>query len=663
MAFSHHKLEVGGDQSAGAITTYLADPQSKTGEYYSESSRAPMRWAASDRAKAFLGLGDHVELWKVESLLRGQHPLTGELIRRFGPTQTMIGGIDVTLSPAPKSVSVLWALADPELKRQIEGMVVGAVAGAIAAMTKHVPLVRERYGPGKNDVRAIKANDVVAVQALHTTARLSEKGDIPDPQLHLHTVLFSDLRENGQLRAIDSLLILRYRSEVDAEAQASLAWKLEQAGFEVERIPIFGKGDHIKRIGWELKGIPPSLIEAMSGRSREIADLSRKYREETGRAAEGPAWERYVNDARGPKSRKSAAEMHAAWQAEAEEHGLVPVQVRQLAAEAEVRSWSWSDPGPESERADQLRKEILHDLCRDHALVPERHLDALTQWRAIGLLSPYVAGTVVAKMFGDGDLLRTSEGQVTTLEVLAQEQRANRALKTLLDQDPSAPISTERLEREFDRAKEDGRPFDLGQREAIALALSGARFVSIAGPAGTGKGYAGKAMVDLWHEQGRHVYALAVAGRTAQQAGHDTGAEPMTLDGLHAQLRSHALHLDRSDVLLVDEAAMIDHERYANLLEDAAYNRATVVQIGDDAQLNPVGPGGLWTIFHGLVGAVGAATELRVVHRARNPYVSGRGPAPPLRDPPAAPPGHGHPVVGQQSGWRDAGGHLERRAR
>ncbi|MBJ7611921.1 MAG: AAA family ATPase [Candidatus Dormibacteraeota bacterium] len=212
---------------------------------------------------------------------------------------------------------------------------------------------------------------------------------------------------------------------------------------------------------------------------------------------------------------------------------------------------------------------------------------------------------------------------------MAQEQRAERALRRLVQGGPGPTVDQERLDAKLREAEERERPFDPGQREAIALALSGARFVSIAGPAGTGKGYASRAMVDLWREQGRRVFALAVAGRTTQQAAHDSGAKPMTLDALTARMKPRwsppaiefppPFQLRKSDVLLVDEAAMIDHERYANLLETAANARATVVQVGDDKQLNPVGPGGLWTLFHAMAGEQGTATELRQIHRARNP--------------------------------------------
>src|SRR5262249_29045771 len=70
------------------------------------------------------------------------------------------------------------------------------------------------------------------------------------------------------------------------------------------------------------------------------------------------------------------------------------------------------------------------------------------------------------------------------------------------------------------------------------------------------------------------------------------------------------------DVLLVDEASMVDHKRYARLLEAVASSEATLVQIGVDRQLSPVGPGGLWTVIHRRAQEAERAVELRVVQRS-----------------------------------------------
>jgi conjugative relaxase-like TrwC/TraI family protein len=621
MAASHKKITIGAGQSAADAVAYLANPQA-TGDYYSESDHAFMRWIASDHARAVLGLDDRVALWKLERLLNGQHPSTGRSIRRWGPDGTMVGAHDVTISPAPKSVSILWALADPELREEIELLVGQAAAVAIDRMLRRVPLMRERYGPGGKDVRHVKVDDYVGVQALHTTARISEaKPNVPDPDLHVHTLLMGAVDAKGNLRALDSLKIKQYRSELGAYASGWLAEQLRLRGWPIERsLATSTRGK--TTASWEIQGVPAELIKAMSSRRVEIEKLKRDYRELFGREAEGTHFERFLLNHRGPKSKRSADELHTEWANEGREHSYGPEAVTLAKAEASVRKAAGvterDEYGPE---AAQLRQEILADLTREHALVPKRELDKLAQERGMGLVEPAIAGLVVAEMFGDGDLLMTTDGQkVTTLETLAAEQRAIEAAGQLLQAPHRPAVDPERLEAEFREQEEKGRPFDEGQRQAIALATSGARFVSIAGPAGTGKGYASHAMVDLWHEQGRRVIALAVAGRTSQQAQVDSGADlEYNLTRLDAKLKAGSLSLTRNDVLLVDEGGMVDHHRYVPLLEAAVQSGATLVQIGDDKQLSPVEAGGLWTVTHQMAAEYDVATELREIHRARNP--------------------------------------------
>jgi conjugative relaxase-like TrwC/TraI family protein len=620
MAAGVKKLLIGGDHTAEQAVGYLADPQAR-GDYYSERGAAVMFWLATDRARTYFGLGDHVRRATLTALLNGQHPVDGRLIRRPGPDGTMVGGIDVTLSPAPKSISVLWALGDDKLRAELECLVVLSVNAAISRMLRHVPLVRERYGPGPRDVRHVPAGDWVGVQVLHTTARLSHNKGIPDPQLHVHNVLVGALDHVGRLRAFDSRQILLYRSELDAEASAYLAERLRQLGYPIERTLVRSASGSVRQVKWEIEGMPAALLRAMSSRRREVEDLRRRYREVTGREAEGVGWERCLEGHRGPKATRSPKEMRDAWVAEAESYGSGLEHAAALCAQAEeARTVGVEGRDEQSPQAKQLRAEVLADLCREHALVPERELDKLVMQRSIGLLDPYVAMGVIASMFGDGDLLATTDGRVTTLEVLAAEQRAVAAAGQLLDAEPAPEVDRATLEEDFRRAEERGRPFDERQRDAVALATSGARFVSITGPAGTGKGYASHAMVAAWKRQDRRVLALALAGRTAQQAQADSGADrAYTLDGLAAAIRVGALDLVESDVLLVDEAGMIDHERYAALLEAAAAARATVVQVCDDKQLSPIGPGGLWAVTHHMAAGRDRVAELRVVRRARDP--------------------------------------------
>src|SRR5262249_19972135 len=206
---------------------------------------------------------------------------------------------------------------------------------------------------------------------------------------------------------------------------------------------------------------------------------------------------------------------------------------------------------------------------------------------------------------------------VTTLGIVAEEQRAREAARQLMDASPVDAPSPEAVRRAIEEAARKGLPFDEHQMAAVRLATSGSRFVSITGRAGTGKGVTSGVIAPIWQAHDREVIALAVAGRTAQQAGPDARADlAKTIDGFVRSGGGGYRRIDASTVLVVDEAAMIDHQRYASLLEVAARAGATVIQVGDDKQLSAVGPGGLWTLIHADARTRGLAAELRVVRRA-----------------------------------------------
>lgn len=641
MAASVHKLHVGGapgeEQPVEAIVAYLQDPQA-AGDYYTEGGRAFMRWITTPRVRGLFALGESVRASDMASLLAGKDPVSGQLIRRVGPDGRMVGGIDVTLSPAPKSVSVLWALGDWRLRAVLEEAVILASNRAIGRMLEEQPLGRERYGRGPNDVRAVPLGDYVGVQVLHTTARLARGARVPDPQLHVHNVLMGGVTAAGRLRAIDSRAVLRYRTELDAEARGHLAEILRRLGFEIARREVRDERGRVQRIEWEIAGVPAELRGAMSSRTAETAELEQEYRELTGRPASGPGWEKFFISHRGPKAKLTQEELNEHWAGVGAGHGLSREDVQAMRDQAEARGLTLEEAlGLEdvaAERQDQARelertrespeaqrfKELLvEEICRDHAYATERQLETLTQQLAIGLVGPRTAGRALAQLVGEGDLLITKDGHVTTLEVLAAEQRAERAARRLLDAE-GEESDVEAVEAELIRRRMEGRPLGDDQAAAVRAAVSGGRLVSVTGPAGTGKGYATQAMVSIWRRQRRRVIAVAVAGRTAQQAQADSGADQgMTLDGLKARVASGSVQLRRGDVVLVDEAGMVDHSRYADLLEVVESSGATLVQIGDAAQLSPVGPGGLWTVVHELAEQERRAVELEEVRRARDP--------------------------------------------
>jgi hypothetical protein len=171
--------------SAAEIVAYVADPQA-AGDYYSEADQAFLMWHTTKRAAIELGIakpGERPSQQEVlrptlESLLSGRHPVTRKVIRRVGGNGEAVAALDVTTSPAPKSVSVLWALGSDELRYELEVMVAQAADVAVLRMLREQAFVRPRSG------EHIVLDDHVAMSAMHTTARISSVGQgVPDPQL------------------------------------------------------------------------------------------------------------------------------------------------------------------------------------------------------------------------------------------------------------------------------------------------------------------------------------------------------------------------------------------------------------------------------------------------------------------------------------------------
>jgi conjugative relaxase-like TrwC/TraI family protein len=627
MAVSVRKLKIGGEEglSGAQVVNYLAERQ-PAGDYYSEGGSAFMNWLATPLAMAKFGLDDRVfSRAALLDLIEGVQPQTGKVIRHFGSDRTAVGAIDVTLSPAPKSVSILWALGDNALRYQLEVDLRAAVLIAIGRMLDEQLLVRKRVDRKK--VVFAKAEDYVGAQVLHSTARLSTEGDgVPDPQLHIHNLLIGAVTPDGELRALESHVIMKYQAELEGEASAVLADRLLERGFELEQ-RVEQRSNGQPRVAWEVKGVPEEAIRAFSSRTVEIDRLKEQYRKHTGREAKGPGWDSFLISHRGPKSKLSAPELRVEWRAKGAGAGFWLADVRALVRKARARrAAGLRGRAEDSPEAEEFRRRMLAEICRDHAFVTMADVDRLTCQLAGGLMNTVVAGRTVARMFADGELLQTTDDKVTTLEILAYEQRTRDAATRLIDAPVGSAVAEHLVEAELRRREAEGRPFDEYQAAALKLVVSGTRFASITGPAGAGKGATSEAITTLFHStgrllrgHGRRVIALAVASRTAQQAGADAHAdETMNLKQLEARVARGSLSLGPDDVLLVDEAGLISHQLYAPLTEAAAAGGATVLQVGDDQQLPPVGPGGLWRLLHRQAEAADRAAELRIVHRARS---------------------------------------------
>lgn len=608
---STHKI-AGAD--AKGFAEYLTSTSAR-GDYYlgantgdgeGSSCGAEGRWHGSPQALAALGLSAEHPVQRDELLLlmEGRSPETGETIRRAGGDGSRVAGIDMTLS-APKSVSALWAAGSSYRRAQIEAAHHRAVASTMARVERDVELVRSRVG---GEVRRDRARSLVAAEFLHTASRLArdqERGGVPDPQLHSHVVVLAAQRRDGRFAAVDSREIYRSARANGAWYRAELAANLQELGLQVE-----GRTGNNGRY-FELASVPKGLTERWSARSVQIEQAAREFRSRYGRDPRGGEISSITVGTRGTKTIAAQVDVDAAWRAVASEHDLGAERAEQLfCGRQQLRSQSTTS-------LDQLPQDLLADLSANASMVSERDLRARAFELAAGLCRPERTQGLIADMERSGELLRLEGGMWTTRELREAEQRtAERAQARVSEQ--VAPVSEQSLERATDRVQRQiGGPLSDEQQAALLQITGPGGVVALEGQAGTGKGVVIAAAAEAWRQEGYAVIGTAVAGATAERLAADADLErSLTVDSLIARHGHGALDLERSAVLVVDEAGMADTKRLAALVEITQERGSKLLLVGDSSQLSPIGAGGLFDQIKDRV----PHAELTAVRRARHEW-------------------------------------------
>jgi conjugative relaxase-like TrwC/TraI family protein len=520
----------------------------------------------------------------------GRHPGTGRWLRPEGAGGGRGGGIDVTFS-APKSVSTVWALGDPWQREQIEAAHARAVESTVRYLREQVPVVRRRYD---GQVVEEHAKDVIAAEYRHTTARGVSGARAPDPQLHSHVVISGAVREDERIVAVASRPIFRSARELGAFYRSALAEELAGEGYEIER----GTGKDGRY--FEIAGVPRTLIEEFSGRSREVAGAAERFRARYGRAPERGELRNLALENRRAKELTTRADLRRVWSETGRRHDFGPDAAVRLIGAPER---------PKVERSIEDRIEAR--LTEQHAVFHARDLHAVALEQTAGEMAPEQALTVAREMIRDRRVLTLEGGRMTTLAVRAQEQAIERRAELLAQ--PAGRDIGERTRADATHAVGEriGAPLSTEQIAALEVLTGPERLAVLVGPAGTGKGVVIDAAARAEQHAGHRTIGIAVSGSTAERLGADSPAltgHTLTLDAL---ANTGIVEIDRDTVIVLDEAGMIDHARLDALTELVERSGAKLIAVGDGKQLPSIGPGGM---FDRLAGHA-ATAELADIHR------------------------------------------------
>ena len=286
-----------GKLAAGQQQYYLNTVAGGAEEYYTTGKEQPGRWCGTSAAR--LDLTGQVEPEALHRLLDHVHPATGERLTD-GRSDPKVIGFDATFC-APKSVSLLFALADPDVSGHVRDAHDSAVNDAVAAFET---MARGRRGHG--GARTVAGEGFVAAGFRHRTSRAG------DPLLHTHVVIANLVHapQDGRWSALDGRPIHTWARPVGHLYEAQLRWELTQR-LGVRWGPVTnGIAD--------IAGIDRQVLDAFSTRRNEIQAHLAERNEHGPKAAQRAA---YIT--RAPKDLNlNPDQLLPAWRARADALGF-----------------------------------------------------------------------------------------------------------------------------------------------------------------------------------------------------------------------------------------------------------------------------------------------------------------------------------------------------
>jgi conjugative relaxase-like TrwC/TraI family protein len=576
--------------------------------------------------------------------------LATQIAKSSGPRAQTVAGYDLTFSPV-KSVSTLWAVAEPAVAAAIEKAHQAAVNDALSFIEQQALFTRT----GPQGIRQVNVRGLVGAAFTHRDSRAG------DPDLHTHVAVANKVQTlDGRWLSIDGRVLFKAKVAASETYNTSLERHLRDTlGVRFAERP---GTDPSKRPIWESVGVDPRLNERWSTRRAHInhrrgepavqfqhdhdrpptpveaLHLAQQATVETRDAKHEPrslAEQRttWINEASAVLGgRRAVASMVATALAPAAEsprmadtHWIAQTADRVLAAMEQTRS-TWQTWHVRAEAQRHLRG----------VQVPAEHAAALVDLlvnevldrRCVALAAPpdgIEEPGALRRIDGSSVYSIAGADLYTSQRILAAEQR----LVTVAGLRNGTAVGRSVVDLALLEMAANGTALGMGQASlARQMCTSGARLQLAIAPAGAGKTTAMHALTLAWSEDGGKVIGLAPSAAAAAVLAEQTGIRTDTLAKLiwsldHGDLPDWATGVGPATLIIIDEAGMADTLSLDTAVRFAIDRGASVRLIGDDQQLAAIGAGGLLRDIRAFTAPCSSpsctASPIRTKHKPRWP--------------------------------------------
>ncbi len=568
--------------------------------------------------------------------------LTGQIAKDSRPRTQTVAGYDLTFSPV-KSVSTLWAVADPAVAAVIEGAHQAAVKDALTFIETHALFTRT----GPQGIRQVSVRGLVATAFTHRDSRAG------DPDLHTHVAVANKVQTiDGRWLSIDGRVLFKANVAASETYNTALEQHLREAlGLRFAERPGTDPG---KRPIREIVGVDPRLNQRWSTRRAHIntrrGELAIQFQKDHGRPpapveALHLAQQATLETRDAKHEPRSLAEQRKTWLGEA---------ATVLGGRAAVASMVQTALGPHPEtatiadspwvaqtadhilsvieasrstwqmwhvRAEAQRQVRTIDLPAEHAMaLVDLLVDEVLDRRSVALAAPHDGiDEPQALRRTDGSSVYTLAGAdlYTSQRILDAERR----LVISAGRRDGSAVDESAVDLALLEMAANSTALDPGQASLVRqMCTSGARLQLAIAPAGAGKTTAMRALTLAWTEDGGQVLGLAPSAAAAAVLGEQTGIRTDTLAKLtwslqHGELPDWAAAVGPSTLVIIDEAGMADTLTLDAAVQFVIGRGANVRLVGDDQQLAAIGAGGVLRDIKHTHGTL----RLTELHRFTNP--------------------------------------------